>query len=424
MLPPTLCEQLCSLNPDEDRLAFSVVWEMDKYGQVKSTWFGRTIIRSCAKLSYDHAQTILNNPEKNDYTVDELAPVFRFPVSQICKTIMHLHKLARQMRERRHSNGALRLDQKKLCFALNKQTKLPEAVIAAETKESNRLIEEFMLLANISVAHKIYESFPKQAILRCHPEPQIGQLLDTVELLRTFNIEIDTTSSGTLYESILTLTADENFSDASLEVLVNLLSKPMQTALYFCPATYQEDFSHYALNVPFYTHFTSPIRRYPDIMVHRLLAAAIDPQRYSVPELDEHEIDLRMSKSNEKKLSAKRASEHSGELYLAEFVRQVREIRTKGVVIGVLDRALDVLLLEYCTIKRTYLEKLPLDELNFDTKNKNDPPSLHIVWSPDHKYQLPPCAQSFTYFTEVDIILTPFSNDQLKFNVTLIRPES
>lgn len=424
MLPRVLCEQLCSLNPDEDRLAFSVIWEMDRTGHIQSTWFGRTIIRSCAKLSYDHAQLIIDSPGKVDWEEHEMPPVSRFPLSQVCQTISNLQGLAVHMRARRHKNGALRLDQNKLAFTLDRETKLPNAVATSEHKQSNNLIEEYMLLANISVAHKIHESFPTKAVLRCHPEPQVGPLSDTVNMLRCLNIEIDISSSGSIYESILRLSGDSDFSPAQLEVVVNMLSKPMQNALYFCSGTYLEDFSHYALNVPFYTHFTSPIRRYPDVMVHRLLAAAIDHERYPLPDLDLDEVDRRLSVSNEKKTSAKRASEYSCELYLAEFVRQLREIHTSGIVLGVLDRSLDILLLDYCTIKRTYLEKLPLEALNYDNKSKNEPPSLHVVWSPDHTTQSPSIAQSFTYFTPVKVVLTPFTNDQLKFNVTLVRPES
>ncbi|XP_047737406.1 uncharacterized protein LOC108673168 isoform X2 [Hyalella azteca] len=424
MLPRKLCEDLCSLNPDEDRLTFSVVWEMDPQGQIVSCWFGRSIIRSCAKLSYEHAQKVIDYPEKTTWSHDELPVNARFSSAKVSAIINTLYKLSVEMRARRHHHGALRLDQRKLGFSLDPITKKPNAVHNVEHLASNAMIEEFMLLANISVAHKIYESFPKHAVLRCHPAPQQGQLDDIVNMLRTLNIEIDSSSAGAIYASVLELSGEDSYSLARLEVIVNLLSKPMQNALYFCSGTYEEDFCHYALNVPFYTHFTSPIRRYPDIMVHRLLAAAVDLERYPFPNLELKEIDRRLATANEKKISAKRASDYSAELFLAEFVRQVKEITTNGMVIGVLDRSLDILLLDYCTIKRAYLERLPLDELNYDNKNKLEPPTVHIIWSADHANQVPAQAQSLTYFSCVKVLLTPFTNDQLKFNVTLIRPDS
>ncbi|KAF2352189.1 DIS3-like exonuclease 2 [Trinorchestia longiramus] len=424
MLPRKLCENLCSLNPDEDRLAFSVIWDMDPEGNVESCWFGRTVIRSCAKLSYEHAQRVIDYPEQTEWSHDELPVNRRFSSGQVSVIINTLYKLSVEMRRRRHMHGALRLDQRKLGFSLDPKTKKPNAVHNIEHLASNSMIEEFMLMANISVAHKIYETFPKHAVLRCHPAPQQGQLEDIVNMLRTLNIEIDSSSAGAIYASVLELSGEDSYSLARLEVIVNLLSKPMQNALYFCSGTYEEDFCHYALNVPFYTHFTSPIRRYPDIMVHRLLAAAVDSSQYSFPNLELKEIDRRLACSNEKKVAAKRASEYSAELFLAEFIRQVKEVTTSGMVIGVLDRSLDILLLDYCTIKRTYLERLPLDELNYDNKNKQEPPTVHIVWSPDHAKQIPAQAQSLTYFTCVKVLLTPFVNDQLKINVTLVRPDS
>lgn len=423
MLPRKLCEDLCSLNPNEDRLTFSVIWTMDAEGNVEDCWFGRSIIRSCAKLSYEHAQKVIDYPEQKEWSYAELPVDSRFSSNQVSSIITSLHKLSLCMRDRRFNNGALRLDQKRLGFSLDQKTKRPNAVHNVEHLASNSMIEEFMLLANISVAHKINDSFPKLAVLRCHPEPQFGPLEDIVNMLRTLNIEIDTSSAGAIYASVLALSDDESRCAAHLEVIVNLLSKPMNNALYFCSGTYEGDFCHYALNVPFYTHFTSPIRRYPDIMVHRLLAAAVDSTRYPCPALQPLEIDRRLATANDMKTAAKRASEYSNELYLAEFIRQVKEIETAGIVIGVLDRSVDILLLDYCTIKRAYLERLDLEEMNYDNKNKAAPPTVHIVWKADHSKQLPSQAQSLTYFTPVRVLCTPFTNDQLKFNVTLVRSD-
>ena len=423
MLPGILSEHLCSLQPNTDRLAFSVIWDMDRYGHIKSTWFGKTIIRSCVKLAYEHAQSAIDNPTTEDWDALQMPEVKGFSIAQVCDKVLALHNIAVHLRARRHKNGALRLDQRKIVFDLDHETRMPSNVGSSQMRPSNNLVEEFMLMANITVAEKIRDSFPDKAVLRCHPEPQGCQLEDVVALLRTMNIEIDASCAGAIYASILGLAGDDEDTAARLDVIVNLLSKPMQNALYICSGSYTEDFSHYALNVPCYTHFTSPIRRYPDILVHRLLAAAVDSKRYPSLSLEIPELDKRLGIANEKKQTAKRASEFSCELFLAEFLRQVKEVETEAIVMGVLSHALDVLLLKYCTIKRTYLEKLPLDELNYDSKSKNSPPTLYAVWSPDPSQQLPSVAQSYTFFTRVKVLLTPFTNDQLKFNVTLLRPD-
>jgi len=421
MLPRLLCEQLCSLNPSEDRLAFSVEWTLNSRGEVCSTWFGRSVIRPCVKLAYEHAQAVIDQPGVQDQDMPQ--PTGGHSKQKVVNTIRHLWTLASRMRKRRFRDGALKLDQKKLCFSLNADTKAPEAVHLFEGREANWMIEEFMLLANISVAHKINEVFPQRALLRCHPQPSMGKLQDTARVLESFGVSLDTSSAGNLYHALQSLVDGNKLSEDGLQVVVNMLSKPMATAIYFTPATYHEDFSHYALNVPFYTHFTSPIRRYPDVFVHRLLAAAVDPKRYSLPEVTDDQLDRIVSKANEKKVSAKQAGEHSMELYLAELVKKVGEIKTSGMIIGVLDKALDVYIPEFATIKRSYVDKMDLVEANFDPGSRDKAPKLHVVWKPNHALRKPSSSSAYTYFARVEVMLTPFTNDQLKINCLVLRPE-
>lgn len=275
MLPRTLCEHLCSLNPGEDRLSFSVEWTMNSNGDIVDTWFGRSVICSAVKLAYEHAQNMIDRPKDYQWEEDEL-PLINQPwtAQDISEKVNILQMLAVKLRQKRVDQGALRLDQPKICFSLDKETGLPLGYKMYEHRQSNRLIEEFMLLANISVAKKIYDSFPLLAVLRCHPEPKAAVMERSVGFLKRLEIDIDTTSSLTIQQSL------NNYKPANEEdlekigrwqVLMNVMSKPMQNALYFCSGV-QPDISkyhHYALSVPLYTHFTSPIRRYPDILVHR-----------------------------------------------------------------------------------------------------------------------------------------------------------
>ena len=196
MLPRLLCEQLCSLNPDEARLTFSVIWKINERGEIFEEWFGRTIIRSCVKLGYNHAQGFIDDPER-EWSVEELPPISTpFTSSMIRDRVLNLNKIAVNLRNQRFDNGALRLDQVKLQFHLDKETGLPSGWSVYEQKDSNRLVEEFMLLANMAVAHKIQKSFPEFAVLRRHPPPQNKMLDDLEATCSSLGVPIDASSAG------------------------------------------------------------------------------------------------------------------------------------------------------------------------------------------------------------------------------------
>ncbi|EJW74820.1 hypothetical protein WUBG_14271 [Wuchereria bancrofti] len=173
MLPQMLCEELCSLNPDVDRLTFSVVWKINDQGEIFDEWFGRTIIRSCCKLSYEHAQDFIVNPEK-DFVSSELPKIFNGKKSdEVKEAILRLNKIAVILRKKRFENGSINFEMPKLNFTLDETSGMPNGLCLSERKEANFLVEEFMLLANMAVARKIELSFPKTALLRRHPPPKI-----------------------------------------------------------------------------------------------------------------------------------------------------------------------------------------------------------------------------------------------------------
>ncbi|XP_071145678.1 DIS3-like exonuclease 2 [Mytilus edulis] len=181
MLPTILSEELCSLNSNQDRLTFSVIWNISEKGEIKSEWFGRTVIRSCVKLSYDHAQRFIDEPER-EWTEEELPAISDgYSISQIKQTVLNLHKIAKNSRKARFDKGALHLDKVKLQFSLDEQTGMPNGYSVYKQKDSNRLEEEFMLLTNIAVADKTKKHFPDKAFLRRHPKPQ-SKMVD--ELVR------------------------------------------------------------------------------------------------------------------------------------------------------------------------------------------------------------------------------------------------
>lgn len=276
MLPVPLC-LLCSLLPGSDKMAYSVFWEMKpETAEIVNTRFTRSIINSCGKLSYDHAQMVI---EKEDSKWSELEKDFpeihnEFTVSDVAEVIQKLQKLAVIMRNKRKENGALKIDQPKISFKFRKDDErmtAPTSFFQYPMKDSNRLIEEFMLLANISVAKFIQEKFPDISLLRCHDPPNENGLKKLVNNLQKHGIVIDTSSSAAISSSMEQLIANAP-NQAGMNAALNLMvSKTMQRARYFCSETVKEPegFWHYALSIPIYTHFTSPIRRYADILVHR-----------------------------------------------------------------------------------------------------------------------------------------------------------
>lgn len=268
MLPDDLC-MLCSLFPGVDKLAFSVFWEMTEDAIVIKHRFAKTVIQSCCQLAYDHAQAVLDNVEDAETTFPEFYNGFNF--KDIQQRIKILGKLSAILRKKRFGGGALRLDQPKVSFHLSPTNGLPESYWIYESKESHQLIEEFMLLSNMTVAQRIHDDHPQLAFLRCHPSPSLYMLKQLAKSLKPMGINLEIESAGELYKSLLPYIGPESTDRGKVMVLNMLCAKPMTRAKYFCIGGPEEDHNHYALNVPLYTHFTSPIRRYADIMVHRYL---------------------------------------------------------------------------------------------------------------------------------------------------------
>ncbi|KAJ8320151.1 hypothetical protein KUTeg_001738 [Tegillarca granosa] len=336
MLPRILCEQLCSLNPDEDKLTFSVVWKMSDTGEIYEEWFGKSVINSCVKLSYSDAQGFIEEPDKV-WKTEELPSIARFSIEDIKKRVLMLNQIAVRLRKKRFDGGALRLDKVKVQFSLDPETGLPNGYSTYEQKDSNRLIEEFMLLANMAVAHKINSTYPSLGLLRRHPAPQTRKVDELSALCESLGVPLNTSSSGSLQESLWTYCGDNEFSAARMQVLVNLCLKSMQNAVYFCNGSIEDEelYRHYALNVPLYTHFTSPIRRYADVMVHRQLAAALGITKKSKRNIVH--IQKQAEQCNDKKRNSKIVQELSTELFFAVFVKAAGPFEEKAVVMGKLN---------------------------------------------------------------------------------------
>ncbi|GAA6222449.1 DIS3-like exonuclease 2 isoform X1 [Lates japonicus] len=421
MLPRLLCEELCSLNPLTDRLTFSVIWKITPEGKILSEWFGRSVIRSCMKLSYDHAQSMIEAPEKM-FSAEELPPVDPVhPIDEIHQAVLNLHSIAKNLRAQRFSGGALRLDQLKLSFTLDKETMMPQGCYIYQYRDSNKLVEEFMLLANIATAHHIHRKFPELALLRRHPPPKAKMVDELQELCDQLGIKIDLSSAGTLHKSLNTALGDDKYSSARKEVLTHMCSRPMQMALYFCTGVLKNEelFKHYALNVPLYTHFTSPIRRYADIIVHRLLASSL---KCGPPlGLSTKEVEKQASHCNDKKTMSKRVQELSSELFFGVFVKECGPLDSEAMVMGVLDQSFDVLVLRYGVQKRIYCKSITgVDTFHHRKVGKKS--ELTLLWTPEDLEE-PPTEQVISVFTLVEVQLKA-DNAPMKYSAVLKRPDS
>ncbi|KAM6178417.1 DIS3-like exonuclease 2 [Rhynchocyon petersi] len=420
MLPRLLCEELCSLNPMTDKLTFSVIWTLTPEGKILEEWFGRTVIRSCTKLSYEHAQSMIETPTQ-PVPEDTLPPISPEHTSQeVHQAVLNLHRIAKELRRQRFVGGALRLDQLKLAFTLDHETGLPQGCHVYEYRDSNKLVEELMVLANVAVAHKIHRTFPERALLRRHPPPQTKMLNDLMEFCDQMGLPLDFSSAGALHKTLTETFGDDKYSVARKEVLTNMCSRPMQMALYFCSGVLQDrtQFWHYALNMPLYTHFTSPIRRFPDVLVHRLLAAALG---YGpLPDMEPEALQKQADHCNDRRIASKRVQELSTNLFFAVMVKESGPLESEAMVMGVLNQAFDVLVLRYGVQKRIYCNALPLRTYHFEKVGKK--PELTLFWEPQDIKQ-EPVRQVITIFSLVEVVLRAEAT-ALRYTAILKQPGS
>lgn len=359
MLPRVLSEKLCSLNPLEDRLCFSIFWIFNKNGDILDTSFAKTVINSCTKLSYQEAQHIIEGIPL------EKKGVCRESMTLIAEDIKILYEISKLLRKRRFENGALSINQPKLLFCVDPKTSFPVSCEIYQMKESHRLIEEFMLLANISVAKKISDFFPF-ALLRCHPKPTKKGLENFENYTKRLGYSLNLETSKTFQKSI------SQIQDKTAKTIFEILAiKPMQRAKYIC-ASEKSEWTHYALSVPLYTHFTSPIRRYADIVVHRMLEASITDDQ--TPFMSKTDVNLIAKNANIKKENARyyyccnysAAQDASLKLYLCLYlsIKQAEQSKNglsqnfnivDGIVIDIGNENVDIYVPIYAFDQRVFL---------------------------------------------------------------------
>lgn len=367
MLPRPLCEHMCSLNPGEPKLTFSVIWKMDKHGRIIDEWFGRTIIKSCVKLAYEHAQDMINQPDDISWIKEDLnmPQLYAFDWKHITKSVVLLNKIAKNMRAKRFQDGALKIDQVKIKYELDPGTGHPTGFTFEDRTDSNYLIEEYMLQANMSVAKRIYQSFSDRAFLRRHPASDPRLLKEVKEFCDAKGYPLDISTAGSIQKSLNDIT-----DPTTSKVVSFLLLKSMKNAEYVCTGSLPVDdsgFRHFALNAPFYTHFTSPIRRYADVIVHRQLAMTL-----GIDQPSQEDVNTLTSMANEctkRKISSKLISETSQKLYFNLFIQKAGFCELLACVTRIYDHSFEVILVDYSQTGRVYLDRIKanLDSFKFES---------------------------------------------------------
>lgn len=346
MLPEHLSNGICSLRPDEDKLTFSCIFEMDDQGNVVDSKIARTVTRSNRRFTYEEAQEVIETG-KGDY----------------CDEILTLDRIAKILRADRYAHGSVEFDRAEVKFDIDEQGH-PTGVYFKVSKDANKLIEEFMLLANKTVATFIGKPVarrkPKAFVYRIHDMPDAGKLQDLATVAATFGYKLKINGDPEQVNQSLNKMLADVKGRAEENFLSTLAIRSMAKAIYST-----ENIGHYGLGFPFYTHFTSPIRRYPDMMVHRLLARYLNGGR-SV-NVDKLEDECKHSSEMEQlAASAERSSiKYKQVEYMADKLGQ----EYPGVITGVTEWGLYVELEENLCEGLVPMRDLADDYYDFDEKN-------------------------------------------------------
>ncbi|XP_045786076.1 exosome complex exonuclease RRP44 homolog A isoform X1 [Trifolium pratense] len=305
MLPKPLTEDVCSLRSDVERLAFSVIWEMTPEADIVATRYTKSVIKSAAALSYVEAQARMDDSRLMDPVTTDLR---------------NMNSLAKKMRLRRIERGALTLASAEVKFQIDTETHDPLDIGMYQIREANQMVEEFMLAANVSVAQQILKSFPLCSLLRRHPTPTREMLEPLLRVSAAVGLNLDVSSSKALADSLDLAVGEDPYFNKLIRILA---TRCMSQAVYFCSGDLSPpEYHHYGLATPLYTHFTSPIRRYADVIVHRLLAASIGISKLPPVFQDRLQLTSISDNLNYRHRNAQMAGRASVELHTLIYFRK------------------------------------------------------------------------------------------------------
>ena len=312
MLPEKLSNGVCSLRPKEDKLCFAAVFEMNKNGEILSEWFGKTVINSDRRFNYDEVQNIIETG-KGDFAEE----------------VIILNNLAKKLRKERFSKGSINFFTEEVKFKLDEKGN-PLEVYIKEQKDSHKLVEDFMLLANRKVAELIGKKKGnnqiKTFVYRIHDRPNVEKLEDFKKFVGNLGYTIKIDSPKNIADSINDMFS-KIIGKAEENIITQLAIRTMAKAIYST-----DNIGHYGLAFPYYTHFTSPIRRYPDLMVHRLLERYYIEDQKSVSEAEYEKKCRHCSDMEKKAVEAERASVKYKQI---EFMKDKVGEEFGGVISGI-----------------------------------------------------------------------------------------
>lgn len=310
MLPERISNELCSLRPHEDKFTFSAIFQMNTRGDVKQYWLGKTVIHSDHRYAYEDVQQIIETGEGHNK-----------------EAILLLNDIAQRLRKTRFSKGAINFSSQEVRFKLDEKGK-PIGVMVKESKESHQLIEEFMLLANRTVAENIAKQTINKKPLpfpyRVHDQPDEEKLAPFIVFAKKHGHQFDASSPEAIAKSFNQLLADAN-GHPEQHVLEQLGIRTMAKAIYTT-----ENIGHYGLAFEYYCHFTSPIRRYPDVLVHRVLESVIEGK----PMVDK-KMEEKCKHSSERERAAMECERAGNKYKQVEFLKEHLGETFEGVVSGV-----------------------------------------------------------------------------------------
>ena len=329
MLPEMLSNSVCSLRPNEEKLTFSAVFEINEKAQIIKQWFGRTVTYSDKRFIYEEAQVIIENKNNivpanvsltgQEYKVDDV----------IVEAILKLDELAKILRKKRMKQGAISFDRVEMKFNLDEAAN-PVGVYFKEAKDANKLIEEFMLLANRKVAEFIGKSkggkpSNKTFVYRVHDEPDIEKLASLQNIISKFGYKINTDTRESTSDSLNQLLSDV-YGKAESNMIETLAIRSMSKAVYTT-----QNIGHYGLAFDYYSHFTSPIRRYPDVITHRLLQHYLDGGNSAKQEVYEEKC----KHSSKREELASKAERDSIKYMQVKYMQDHKDEVFDGVITGV-----------------------------------------------------------------------------------------
>ncbi|HEV9038763.1 MAG TPA: ribonuclease R [Puia sp.] len=310
MLPERISNELCSLRPHEDKLTFSAVFRMTPKGEVKDVWIGRTVIHSDHRFTYEEVQEIIDQKTGSYQSGIEL-----------------LHTIAQRLRKNRFRKGAINFSSTEVRFRLDEKGK-PIGIVVKESKESHQLIEEFMLLANRTVAETVgkvkVNKKPVPFPYRVHDTPDKEKLLPFIEFAKKYGHVFDITSPQAIARSFNQMLVDVQ-GKPEQHVLEQLGIRTMAKAIYTT-----ENIGHYGLGFEHYCHFTSPIRRYPDVLVHRILQECLDGNVQP-----DKKLEAKCKQSSERERAAMDSERAANKYKQVEYMQGFLGEEFEGVISGV-----------------------------------------------------------------------------------------